>query len=160
MIGVVFHFEDIQANISSGIVEATPERIIYNARMFGATHAFMIDVTRFQIGQYYQHADAGIEFMRLKSMEQFVDWCECARIVVLENAASLDKEDMEYSNLLNYEHPKDAIYVVGADSRATNIIAKTRDVADFVTVPVADLWAEAAITACLYDRLSKNAQKE
>jgi len=155
MIAVVFFFEDVTANIASGIPEATVERWVYSAKFLGADKLIMIDKTTFRIGQYYRHADSEIEFERFERLEEAEAVHPDAAWVFLENKKALDAAGVSCTRMDKFAHPVgDTIYVVGADSGSHDIVTG-REEGIWINIPAPDMWSEAAMAICLYDRRIK-----
>jgi hypothetical protein len=157
MRGAAFFFEDVTKNFTSGQIGSNLDRMVYNCRMLGCTHLFMIDITEFQIGQYYQHADSLIEFERYTSLDELEAAYPSANFYYLENSATLSAAGVtNFVDLCNHTPPVGAndIYVVGGDFSG-NVVINGREDKNWICIQsAADLWAETALALilcrCLY----------
>lgn len=155
MIGIVFFFQDSQTNFHPETMSPMVDRIIFNARNLGATHVFMIDQTKFKIGQYYEHSDSQIAFQRFESLEELEKTYPKVKFVYFENARALEKAGIKSCALLpDFAHPSEAIYVFGTETGGISISGREDKI--WVSIPVENLWAEGAMNICLYDRLIKS----
>lgn len=146
MIAVVYYLTD------PFTVEWVMERLVFNVRNLGATHILAIDRTQYKTLDYFQNGDGQIQLEKFESMAGILAAYPGVPVVYLENEASLNKMGVSYSTLENFQHPEDAIYVVGPDFGGDI----TWGTETFVTIPcVENLWAEAALMIVLADRKAK-----
>jgi hypothetical protein len=154
---MAFFFEDLMKSVSSGIPEATIFRWRQNAKALGVFHLAMIDVTTYQIGQYYNNPDGEIIFERFKNLEEVEKKYPDHKVVVFETPNTLDAKKIKYSYLPQFKHPKKAIYVVGPDTEPVDLTQNPLS-KKFLVIP-ADfknaIWAETAMAIALYDRYLK-----
>jgi len=156
MIGVSFYLQDIAGLTFPAYPEGCLDRIVYNARMMGASHVFMIDTTNYKYGQFYKHGDAEIAFARYESVSDLRRVVATgATLVYLENPATIATLGRAGTELKDYTHPDSAIYLVGADFGGFGTEAPVGG--DLVYLPVSDMWAEGVLNIVLYDRLMKQA---
>ena len=153
MIGIAFHFQDPQTNFFSGIMDTVLDRIIFNARNLGATHVFMIDQTRYRVGQYYQNSDSQVVLQRFESLQELETAYSNVPFAYFENVRALEKVGIVSTSLPEFIHPSDVIYVFGTDSGGLQALGKESKT--WVSIPVENLWSEGALNICLYDRLVK-----
>lgn len=154
MVGVVFYMKDI---LGLGVPldpQGQIERVVYNARMLGATHIFLIDETVFQLSRFYQHSDGEIAFEAFWTLGELEHEYSDETFIYLENIETILKNNIEsFVCLTEFEHPDDGVYVVGADFGG--IRTEGRENREWVYCPFEDMWAEHVLTVVLYDRLQK-----
>jgi hypothetical protein len=120
----------------------------------------MIDITTFQIGQYYQNSDGEIAFERYTDLAQVESKYPEHTPVILETPNTLDAKKIKYTYLPNFKHPKKALYVVGADTGPVDLTQYPQK-KKFVVIPsdfTHAIWAETAMAIALYDRFIKTAK--
>ena len=146
MITVVFHFTDFDDYPGGDLPKSTASAWVHDVRAFGADKIIMIDKTSFKIGQYYQHNDESIIFERYDSLEECMDAYKNENWVFIE----LDEKSID---LLEFEHPENCFYVVGADF--SRIICEYQP-KYWVKIPMIHnrpLYAHVAMMTVLYDRM-------
>lgn len=154
---IAFYFEDLMKSVSSGIPDATMFRWRQNAKAFGVTKMCMIDITTFQIGQYYQNSDAEITFERYQSLSEVETKYPQYQTVALETPNTLKQKSIKYQYLPAFKHPDKALYVVGADTGPSDLTEGRKD-KKWVVIPSdfnQAIWAETAMSIVLYDRYLK-----
>ena len=120
-------------------------------REFGGDELLVIDYTNFECFDPERGADVPIS--RFYSLAEAVAARPDPRWVFLEKDVPNGAVAI---SLPDYQHPKDAIYVVGADARG--IVGATAEMGDWVKVPVASkypLWAAQAATIVMWDRWNR-----
>ena len=146
MIGICFFLEEHTPS-GSGVlaypIEA--ERWIFNARNLGATHVLIIDQTQHKIGKYLSFSDDEVDVRIFDSLAEAQDAFKTGiSWIYLENEATLRGVDLS-----DFIHPDSAIYVVGGNH--CGIVGEIGP--NVVNLPVENLFAEAAGTIILWDRL-------
>jgi len=146
MVAIAFHFRE------------SPDPLNYiekwriNAEALYAK-LIVIDTSRFKIAEHYSHKKVKI-YRSLEEVEE--DYTE---IVYLESPYFLERANIPYIWLHNFEHPESAVYVVG--DNYTAIQTKGRENKTWVSIKCPKntiLYADTAAMITLYDRIVKKWQ--
>lgn len=158
-VGVSFYFEDWEQFSYGADLSAIINRWRLNARAMNIDGLAMIDITRFQVGQYYNHLDSGINFERHTSIDELEDAYPSVPFVFVEGKEKLDSVGVTtYTRLDQFVHPDPhAIYVFGPNG-PTGDLPTLRPLATWVYIPCVTgevLYAEEACAMVMYDRYMK-----
>ena len=151
MVGAIFHYYD-QLEDGLGSPKYYFEALLYSLRNLGVTHLLCIDTSTFKIPERFKNYDSQIEFITFRSLQDAIKAFPKSKFVYLENQWTIDREkNLKGTDLCEFKHPKNPIYVVGPD-KGVYVPLTTKFV---VLGKVNDLIAEDALKIILYNRLNK-----
>lgn len=166
MLHAVFYFEDWTQHVGASEPKATILRWLHNMKTLGVDKLWMIDKTTFQIGQYYSHHDANIQFERVTCLSEICEKLSGEDIewVFLELVRSMPDKENSVS-LVGFAPPENAIYIVGGDACGIEIPEGENpdNVCHWVHVPMAidlSFYAETTMAIALWNRVINNTESE
>lgn len=158
MVTIIFHMTDWEQFPGSDNPRSQMNNWCQNIKAFGVNKLVMIDKTEFKLGQYYKHDDLDLIFERYDSIsDYFINYpIETNNYVFLELKTFINNFDYINYPLSTYNHPENAIYVVGPDFSSIEPLDESSG--DWVYIDTPNnmaLYAHAAIMITLYDRSLK-----
>ena len=158
MIAVAYHFEDWMQHVGASEPLTSMRRWTGDCKVLGADHLFLIDVTTFNIAQYYDHKDSEVAYKMFRQIEEIEDLYPEATFVYFEDKYFLENNGISGTDLANFEHPEDnVVYVVGPNFGFIDAVDSRRK-REWVYVPCRPryaLFAETVLSIALYDRMTK-----
>jgi len=156
---VSFYFEDWEQFSYGADLSAIINRWRLNARAMNIDGIAMIDITRFLVGQYYNHLDTEIDYLYTTSIDELEAAAPTLPFVFLEGKEKLDSVGITgYTRLDQFVHPEpNAVYVFGPNG-PTGDLPTLRPLATWVYIPCMPgevLYAEEACAMVMYDRYLK-----
>lgn len=157
---VAFYFEDWVQHIGASEPKTTLHKWCHNMKALGVDKIWMIDSTTFNIGQYYVHKDSEIEFELVQNLEEIESKISGdVHRVYLEIVSATDDRAAS-TNMLEFVHPQNALYVVGRDTSSIEyLLERSGDNCSWVHIPMVNerysFYADTAVCVALFHRMCK-----
>lgn len=155
-IHIAFFFEDWVQHIGASEPHTTLHRWCHNMKTLGVEKIYMIDSTTFQIGKYYKHNDANIDFEMVTQLEDIESNIESDRSIVYIEKVSAGNQSEESESIFTFVHPPKALYVVGRDTAGLEFNeSRTGYRRHWVHMPMKQelsFYADTAMALVLYAR--------
>lgn len=157
MNGIVFFLEDEHTSPNGLINPQTKIRSLsISSRSFGIDTIFLIDLTKYKIGQYYKHNSESIAYHYYDDFHTFLQDYRDNHFIVLDLKKNIDRSWFVGYNVDEFDgYEENNIFIVGPDGY--NIFSQfdfTKLHASWVYIPCQEpnvLYAEHALIVALYN---------
>lgn len=151
MLAVVYHVQEVPPAFGSII-----DRLIYDCRNMGCDKLLVVDKTEHHTCDYYGNGDGLIDYETYSTLKEIEAAYPDSTFVYLEDGATIDEAGYAATELPDFNHPADAVYVVGPDFGQTAVLIPDREEKEWVTVPgINSIYAESVLAIVLHDRIQK-----
>lgn len=124
-------------------------------RALGATNLSIVMKGKEQLPKEFKK-EKSVEVRQIGSPKRFRKSAKFDDVTIVQLVGKKSGADIEAVDLKDFEHPENAMYVVGHDKDGSPDHFVTDGPHAFVRIPTEfDIWAQQAAAVVLWDRISK-----